>query len=112
MLALAAIDLSTALPLVLGVCGLSGLVFAALRFRRDDTSAIVTQQSTILDDMKTLNDELRTATAALREERDQLKTQVDQLTGQVQALRVELHDAHAQLSGKMTRIERKLDDSA
>lgn len=101
-----------ALSLIIGVIGLGGLVFTALRFRRDDTSSIVTTQSTILDDMKKLNEELRTTTGSLREERDQLKTQVERLTGQVQALRHELHDANAQLSGKMTRIERKLDDSA
>jgi uncharacterized coiled-coil DUF342 family protein len=100
------------LSIAIGLIGLGGLVFTALRFRRDDTTAIVTQQSTLMDDMKALNDELRTTTVTLRTERDELKTQVDHLTGQVDALRVELHNAQAQLTGKVARIERRLDDSA
>ena len=34
-------------------------MFTALRFRRDDTTAIVSQQDTILNDFKSLNEELR-----------------------------------------------------
>lgn len=101
-----------AISLIIGLIGLAGIIFTALRFRRDDTTAIVTQQSTITSEMKTLNDELRITVEQLRHERDELKTQVDRLTGQIDVLRSELFDAHAQISGKMTRIERKLDDSA
>ena len=83
----AAIDFVTALPLVIGIVGLGGLVFTALRFRRDDTSAIVTQQDTIFAEMRTLNAELRETTDRLRVERDELTVQVQQLTAQVQELR-------------------------
>ena len=87
MLVYAAIDLVTALPLVIGVVGLGGLMFTALRFRRDDTSAIVSQQDTIFAEMRSLNVELRETTDRLRVERDALTVQVQQLTAQVQELR-------------------------
>lgn len=87
ILVVAAIDLVTALPLVIGIVGLGGLVFTALRFRRDDTSAIVTQQDTIFAEMRALNAELRETTDRLRVERDALTVQVQQLTAQVQELR-------------------------
>lgn len=80
----------TYLPLVIGILGLAGLVFTALRFRRDDTTAIVSQQNTIFGEMKSLNDELRVTTTHLREERNELKAQVTELTHQVAALRTEL----------------------
>lgn len=105
-----AVDLAAALPLIIGIVGLGGLLFTALRFRRDDTTAIVTQQSTILGDMKALNEELRETTVKLREERDALRGQVEQLTGQVNALRTELRAANEVLSTKVSRIERRLDD--
>ena len=87
MLVYAAIDLTTALPLVIGLMGLGGLVFTALRFRRDDTSAIVNQQDTIFTELRALNDELRQTVDRLREERNKLTVQVQQLTAQVQELR-------------------------
>jgi hypothetical protein len=80
------------LSIVLGVCGLGGLVFTALRFRRDDTTALLGQQSTIMGEMKDLNNELRLTTVALREERDRLKEQVDRLTGEITKLRGELQE--------------------
>ena len=87
MLVLAAIDWPTLLPAVIGICGLSGVVFTALRYRRDDTTAVIGQQDTILNDMRLLNDELRTTSQELRIERDALKTQVTELTTQVEKLR-------------------------
>jgi hypothetical protein len=87
VLVYAAIDFATALPLVIGIIGLGGLVFTALRFRRDDTSAIVNQQDTIFAEMRSLNAELRETTDRLRAERDELTVQVERLTAQVQELR-------------------------
>jgi hypothetical protein len=94
MVVYAAVQPAGAISLVIGIVGLGGLVFTALRFRRDDTTAIVTQQSTITTEMKTLNDELRLTTDALRAERDELKERIAHLQGQVDALRIELHEAH------------------
>lgn len=87
MLVLGAIDLVTALPLVIGLMGLCGLVFTALRFRRDDTTAVIDQQSKITAEMKTLADEQRAHTEEIRVERDALKVQVDRLTAQLDEIR-------------------------
>jgi hypothetical protein len=65
--------------LAIGVAGLGGLVFTALRYRRDDTTAIVQQQSTILHDMQALNAELRVRVDELQVERDRLRGQIDRL---------------------------------
>lgn len=104
MLVYAAIDIASLLALAIGVIGLAGVVFTALKFRRDDTSAVVAQQSQITAEMKTLNDELRTSSSTLRAERNALQMDVARLEGQNEELR-------AQLSGKMTKIERKADDA-
>jgi len=82
-------DIVTLLPLVIGIVGLGGLVFTALRFRRDDTTAVINQQNVILDDMKKLNDELRTTVGDLRTERDELRVQVGELTVQIKSMRNE-----------------------
>lgn len=86
------------LSIVLGICGLGGLIFTALRWRRDDTGSLVGQQDTILNEMKVLNEENRLAAARLREERNELSTQVEQLMAEIEKLRKELRgrDSHAQ----------------
>lgn len=100
---LAVIQWSSIIPLVIGIFGVAGLIFTALKYNRDDTTAIVSQQSTVLNDMRALNDELRQTAVSLRGERDALQAQVAHLTGQVEALHVELQSG-------VTRIERKLDN--
>lgn len=97
------IDWSSAIPAIIGIAGLGGVIFTALRFRRDDTTAVVSQQSTILNDMKTLNGELRTTAASLKDERDACRHEVGNLRG-------ELREARNHLSGQMTEIQDKLDD--
>ena len=86
MLVIAAIDWATLLPPIIGIAGLGGVIFTALRYRRDDTTAVIGQQDTILNDMRLLNDELRTTSQELRTERDALKIQVQELTTQVEKL--------------------------
>ena len=78
---IAAIEFVTALPLVIGILGVGGLIFTALRFRRDDTTAVVTQQAQITGEMKLLNDELRLAVDRLRKERDACHAEVAELRG-------------------------------
>jgi uncharacterized coiled-coil DUF342 family protein len=107
---LAAVEVAGMFALFVGVLGLGSIVFAAMRYNRDDTTAIVNQQSTLLGNIKTLNDELRTTADKLKEERDALREQVGRLTGQVEALRGELHSMHEHLGGQMSSIERKIDD--
>lgn len=72
---LAAVELSSLVALVLGVLGLGGLIFTALRYNRDDTTAILGQQNTIVGEMKTLNEELRLARDECREEVARLRAE-------------------------------------
>jgi uncharacterized coiled-coil DUF342 family protein len=102
-------DWAALIPLLLGVVGLAGLIFTALKYNRDDTTAVVAQQTQILDNMKTLNAELRTTADSLRTERDDLRRQVATLGGQVEALRDELRLANERLSGQVERIHDRLD---
>jgi hypothetical protein len=90
MLVLALINWAEALPVIIGLLGIAGLIFTALKYNRDDSTAVLNQQSIIVGEMKTLNDELRTTTTRLREERDGLQAQVAELTKQVEALQAEL----------------------
>lgn len=98
-----------AVSVILGILGVAGLIFTALKFNRDDTTSIVSQQNTLVTDMKLLNDELRTTTDRLRLENTDLRTQVDRLTGQVEALREELRAHGARMEDAVTRVEERLD---
>ena len=65
--------------IALGVVGLATVVFTALSWRRNDTGAVVSQQTSILENMKTLNDELRVTASDLRSERDRCYEEVAKL---------------------------------
>lgn len=67
------------ISIVIGVCGLGGLIFTALRFRRDDSTAIVQQQSTLVNDMELIVNRLR-------EENDRLVAEVKKLAVQIRRL--------------------------
>ena len=97
------------LAIITGILGLAGLIFTALKYNRDDTSAVVNQQSQILGDMKALNDELHKALDELRSERDGLRKQVEELRSKIEDLTVELRVANAKLSGQMGRLQDTLD---
>ena len=93
----ATVEPANVVAIIIGLMGLSGVVFTALRFRRDDTTAIVSQQDTILQDFKSLNEELRVTADRLRTERDECSVEVAKL-------RKELAD----VQGGVDRIEKKL----
>ena len=76
-------SLGEAVTLAIAIMGVAGVIFTALRYNRDDTTAIVDQQSHIVADMKSLNDELRTTVDRLRQENDALRSTVDRLTRKV-----------------------------
>ena len=97
-----ATTIAEVIPAVIGILGLGGLIFTALWYRRDDTTAVVNQQDVILKDMKVLNDELRTTAASLREERDACHTEV-------RGLRQELREAREAISGQITQLDKKID---
>lgn len=96
----------------MGILGAAGLVFTALKFNRDDTSAVVTQQTQILGNMRDLNAELRETATSLRAERDSLREEVEKLRKQVDDLTFELRAANAALSGQVERIQTTLDEDA
>lgn len=79
-------DTGELLAIITGVLGLSGLVFTALRYNRDDSKAIVEEQSNVLKDMAALNTSLKDTVADLRTERDNLQIQVRELSAQVARL--------------------------
>ena len=58
MLFAAQITVDYILPALTVSGGLAAAIFTALRFNRDDATAIVNQQKQVLDSMKALNDEL------------------------------------------------------
>lgn len=74
-------DIPSLVSLGIAVMGLGGLVFTALRYRRDDTTAILAQQDTIMQEMRGINEELRQTAVQLRSERDALREQVRELKG-------------------------------
>ena len=80
MAVIAALSFGEAITIVIALMGIAGVVFTALRFNRDDTTAIVNQQSSIVADMKVLNDELRSTVDRLRVENEELRRTVDRLT--------------------------------
>ena len=43
----------------MAILGLGSLIFTALKYNRDDTTALVNQQSVIVHDMQAVNEELR-----------------------------------------------------
>lgn len=92
-----ATDAGGILAIIIGLVGLGGVVFTALRFRRDDTTAIVGQQDVILKDFKSLNEELRITADRLRAERDECGEQVQRLRGEL-----------GEVQGGVDRIEKKL----
>jgi hypothetical protein len=67
------VDWSTFLPAVIGICGLAGIVFSALSWRRNDTTAIVGQQDVILNEMRGLTDELRISRDECRAELERVR---------------------------------------
>lgn len=78
-------DAATWIAIVTGIIGLAGLVFTALKFNSDRSSASVAQASAVLDDMRKLNDVLHTRINDLETEVEELHTQVDKLMARVNA---------------------------
>lgn len=73
------IDWAAAIPLIIGVIGLAGLVFTALSWRRNDSTQVITQQAQITGEMKQLTDELRIQRDECRGERQSLQSQIEKL---------------------------------
>jgi hypothetical protein len=97
------VDIPQLVSLAIGVAGVAGLIFTALRWRRDDTTAVLAQQDTIVKEMTTLNAELRV-------QRDEERARNAELTGELREARRQLAETQAELGGKMRRIDPKETD--
>jgi len=101
VLVYAAVDIAQLVTLGIGVLGVASLIFTALRWRRDDTTAVLAQQDTVFGEIKSLNDELRTSNEQLRTERDKLREDNARLDGQVDVLRSELRESRDELMRRL-----------
>ena len=86
-------DIAALVTLGIAVLSLGGIIVTAMKYNRDDTTAIVGQQTQILENMHTLNDELRIRSDSLKSERDELAGQITGLKDQIEQLRAELQRA-------------------
>jgi hypothetical protein len=87
------VDVTSLVALGAVVSAIIGAIAVMLRFQREDASAAVKTQSTVLVDMKSLNDELiaalercRTDRLACELELDELKTRENMLVNRLRAL--------------------------
>lgn len=81
-------DVSVIIPAFTAIAGVSAAIFTALRFNRDDASAVVNQQKEVLGSMKSLNDELQEALDRCRGERDEERGRRIELERESAALEV------------------------
>lgn len=85
VLAIATAGLEALLPALTACGALSAAIFTALRFNRDDATAVVNQHKEVLAAMKSLNDELQEALerskAEHAETRNQLAAVLDDRVG-------------------------------
>lgn len=99
-------DFSVYAPAATIIVGILGILFAALKFNREDAGKVVSQQSEILKDMKLLNEQLHIDLTRAIEERDRIITErdslrlraserdarIEQLTGEIAALQHKIHE--------------------
>ena len=71
--------MAQAIALAIGILGVAGIIFTALRYNRDDSTAVVQQQAQIVTGMHTLNDELRVTNAELKQQVQELREQIEQM---------------------------------
>ncbi len=87
-------NIDVILPALTSAAGISAAIFTALRFNRDDASAVVNQQKEVLGSMKELNDELQEALDRARSDRvacqercREQDTEIARLLAEVRVLR-------------------------
>ncbi len=93
------LDLSVVVPVGTAVVAVGGVVFAALKFNREDAGKVVSQQSVVLQDMHTLNERLHADLARAVTERDLLlgkvtdcNERIEELTGEIAGLKGRIND--------------------
>lgn len=73
------VGIETFIAALVGAGGIGTLIFAALRFQREDASAVVEQSGRLIAAMRETLDELEEALDRCRKERDQHRKEVEQL---------------------------------
>lgn len=91
----AELSIDAVLPALTVAAGLMAAIFTALRFNRDDATAVVNQQKNVLDSMKSLNDELQEALDRTRTELKEQRTENDTLRSEVRELHAEVRELRA-----------------
>lgn len=79
------------------IAAIATVVFAALKYNREDAGQVVQQQSTILGDQQRLNDRLKEALADCRAERARLEAEHERLVA-----------AHLEMTDKFRQVEASL----
>lgn len=85
-----AVALDVLLPALTVAGGTAAVVFTALRFNRDDATAVVNQQKTLLDGMRDLNAELQGAL-------DRARVALQDADARARALDAEVDELRARL---------------
>ena len=65
--------LAEGVTLLLGLLGVAGVIFTAMRYNRDDTTALVNQQSILVRDMEVVMTQLRAENARLEGRLEELR---------------------------------------
>lgn len=87
---LAALEVGTVVPVVTAAAAVAGLIFASLRYNREDASAVVEQQNTVFQNLKDYAAELQTELARIRLERDALLLRSDADAARIAALNAQI----------------------
>lgn len=102
---LAAIDVEALTTFTGPIVVLAGVVFLALRYNREETGKIVSQQAGVLDDMNSVYERLKDALEraererdAARQERDDTRAERDALLQEVVSLRQEVAGARGEVA--------------
>jgi putative NADH-flavin reductase len=89
------VDAGAIAAILTASAGLGAVIVTALKSRGEGTTAIVSQQTAIMQDMKLLNDELRATFLETKLERDELKDEVILLRREVTKLRIRLEQSES-----------------
>jgi predicted nucleic acid-binding Zn-ribbon protein len=89
----AAIDFAALTTFTGPVVVLAGVLFLALRYNREETGKIVTQQSSVLDDMNSVYERQKELLKHAEDERDAARRERDETKAERDALRREVAGA-------------------
>jgi len=103
---LATLDLAALTTFTGPVVVLAGVVFLALRYNREETGKIVSQQASVLDDMNSVYERLKDALSRAEKERDAAQRERDETKAERDALRSEVAALHSEVEAARQANER------